>query len=108
TFDLTFQEDHKLVTDRFYGYVRHPAYTGSLLLVLGITFSHLTRGAWFVEMLPNPDLLRVICTTVWWCWCVSVGVSRAQAEDKQMHKQFGEEWEKYRDSVGWWFFPGVA
>ncbi|KAL0071299.1 hypothetical protein AAF712_001865 [Marasmius tenuissimus] len=107
TFDLTFQENHKLVTERFYGYVRHPAYTGSLLLVFGITFSHLTEGSWFVESLPIPKALRLICTATWWCWCFSVGISRAQAEDAQMQKQFGEVWETYRDNVGWWFFPGV-
>ncbi|KAL0566840.1 hypothetical protein V5O48_015165, partial [Marasmius crinis-equi] len=109
TFDLTLHEDHKLITNRFYGYVRHPSYTGSLLLVLGITFAHLTESSWFVGS-SNPlaaTVFRLLVTGAWWAWCLSVGISRAQAEDKQMHKVFGEEWERYRDRVWWWFFPGL-
>lgn len=30
TFDLTVHPQHKLITSRFYAFVRHPAYTGSL------------------------------------------------------------------------------
>lgn len=49
TFDLTILPEHKLITRRFYGYVRHPSYTGSMLLVAGLTFSHLTKGSWLTE-----------------------------------------------------------
>ncbi|KAJ8089712.1 hypothetical protein PM082_014980 [Marasmius tenuissimus] len=109
TFDLTVHEDHRLVTERFYGYVRHPSYTGSLLLVLGITLAHLTEGSWFIGASNSSGglALRLLGTGVWWVYCLSVGISRARAEDKQMHKSFGEEWERYRDRVWWWFLPGL-
>lgn len=42
----------------------------------------------------------------WWCWTLTVGVSRAEAEDKQMRKLFKEEWEAYAVNVPWWFLPG--
>lgn len=108
TFDLTLLPEHKLVTSRLYSYVRHPAYTGSLLLVSGLAFSHLTSGSWMTEcgLLQIPGSSAVIWA-VWWLWTFSVGVSRAEAEDRQMQKTFKDEWEAYAANVHWWFFPGL-
>ncbi|KAJ2924921.1 hypothetical protein H1R20_g12168, partial [Candolleomyces eurysporus] len=108
TFDLTVHPQHKLVTHRFYAYVRHPAYTGSLLLVFGLAFSHLTRGSWMTECGPlRPTGSAVVVWAVWWLWTLCVGISRADAEDKQMKKLFQKEWEQYAREVQWWFFPGL-
>ncbi|KAF6742925.1 hypothetical protein DFP72DRAFT_1178665 [Ephemerocybe angulata] len=128
TFDLSTHPHHKLVTNRFYSYVRHPAYTGSLLLVFGLAFSHLTRGAFWVEcglgisgsgasglggggFEGGSGLLggarAIAMWGVWWAWTLCVGVSRADAEDRQMRVMFKEEWEAYARAVPWWFFPGV-
>ncbi|KAK7027454.1 hypothetical protein VNI00_015199 [Paramarasmius palmivorus] len=109
TFDLTIHRDHKLITNRFYAYVRHPAYTGSILLVAGITFSHFTQGSWMTECGPlRWRSLAMIIWVAWWCWVLAVGISRVQAEDAQMKKTFGQEWERYAMDVPWWFFPGIA
>ncbi|PFH45538.1 hypothetical protein AMATHDRAFT_200517 [Amanita thiersii Skay4041] len=108
TFDLTIHPQHKLITARFYGYVRHPAYTGSLLLVAGIAFSHLTHGGWLTECGPlRPRGTAGILWGVWWIWTLAVGVSRAYAEDRQMRKLFQDEWDAYAANVPWWFFPGI-
>ncbi|KAF8624983.1 hypothetical protein AX15_005616 [Amanita polypyramis BW_CC] len=108
TFDLTVHPQHRLITKRFYAYVRHPAYTGSLLLVAGIAFAHLSEGGWLTECgplrLPGSALIVWI---FWWAWTLSVGVSRAIAEDKQMRKLFQDEWDRYAVDVPWWFFPGI-
>jgi len=108
TFDLTIHPEHRLVTTRFYAYVRHPAYTGSLLLVFGLAFSHLTRGSWMTEcgLLRNEGASLVVWA-VWWVWTFCVGISRADAEDKEMQKLFKEKWERYAAAVPWWFFPGL-
>ncbi|ESK84341.1 hypothetical protein Moror_10201 [Moniliophthora roreri MCA 2997] len=109
TFDLTVHSDHKLITDRFYGYVRHPAYTGSLLLVAGITFSHFTEGSWLTECGPlqSPMVVSVVWAA-WWAWVVAVALSRVKAEDTEMKKRFSQQWEEYAIEVPWWFFPGIA
>lgn len=44
---------------------------------------------------------------LWWAWTFCVGVSRAQAEDRQMKKLFKDEWDVYAVNVPWWFFPGI-
>lgn len=108
TFDLTIHPEHKLVTSRFYAYVRHPAYTGSLLLVFGLAFSHLTRGSWMTECGPlRTPGSAVVVWALWWLWTLCVGISRADAEDRQMQKLFKDEWNSYAASVQWWFLPGL-
>ncbi|RDB16427.1 putative protein-S-isoprenylcysteine O-methyltransferase [Hypsizygus marmoreus] len=108
TFDLTVHPEHMLVTSRFYAYVRHPAYTGSILIIAGLAFSHLTQGAWMTSCGPlRVPGMAIVVWVMWWAWTLSVGLSRAQAEDKQMRKLFGQEWETYAAQVPWWFFPGI-
>ncbi|KAF8074187.1 hypothetical protein FPV67DRAFT_1666898 [Lyophyllum atratum] len=108
TFDLTIHPAHVLVTQRFYAYVRHPAYTGSMLVVMGLAFSHLSSGAWMTACGPLriPGSAGLVWAT-WWAWTLCVGLSRAQAEDAQMKKLFKQEWEAYAAQVPWWFFPGI-
>ncbi|KAE9406831.1 hypothetical protein BT96DRAFT_954682 [Gymnopus androsaceus JB14] len=109
TFDLTVHPAHKLITSRFYSWVRHPAYTGSMLLVAGLAFSHLTEGSWLTECGPlRSSGSAIVVWAAWWVWTLAVGISRAEAEDKQMQKLFPDEWEKYATNVPWWFFPGLA
>ena len=108
TFDLTVHPNHHLVTSRFYAYVRHPAYTGSILIVAGLAFSHFTAGSWLTTCGPlRIPGTAVVIWTLWWAWTLCVGFSRAEAEDRQMHKLFKAEWEAYATRVPWWFFPGL-
>jgi protein-S-isoprenylcysteine O-methyltransferase Ste14 len=114
TFHLTVLPDHKLTTNRFYAHVRHPSYTGSMLLVVGLTLSHLAPGcgSWLAERLralsgSSGTYVAVGLAALWWAWTLAVGVSRAQAEDKEMKKLFAEEWDVWAARVPWWFFPGL-
>ncbi|KAJ7046900.1 hypothetical protein C8F04DRAFT_1062108 [Mycena alexandri] len=109
TFDLTIHPEHKLVTDRgFYRYVRHPAYTGSLLITAGLSLSHMTKGNWSTECGP----LLIPCSgfiigSSWFLWTLAVGLSRVDAEDKEMRKLFPQEWDAWAFNVPWWFLPGL-
>ncbi|THH16709.1 hypothetical protein EW146_g3979 [Bondarzewia mesenterica] len=109
TFDLAVLEGHKLVTSGPYAYVRHPSYCGSLLLVFGLPLSQFTRGSCLVEggLLDPRGVFIVLLWASWWIWAVAVAVRRAYAEDEEMKKQFGKEWEGYAARVRWWFFPGL-
>lgn len=108
TFDLTIHPNHTLVTRRLYSYVRHPAYTGSMLVVAGLAFSHLSEGAWLTSCGPLrlPGSAPLVWIT-WWAWTLCVGISRARAEDNQMKKLFKQEWTQYSINTPWWFLPGV-
>lgn len=107
TFDLTMYPEHKLVTSGFYKYVRHPAYTGSLLLVAGIACSHLTPGSWVIECGILGPVSSALLGATWWVWALSVGVSRAYAEDGELRKLSASEWDAYAAEVKFWFVPGL-
>jgi len=42
---VAFKEDHELITTGLYQYIRHPIYTGMLLMILGTALSLATLGA---------------------------------------------------------------
>ncbi|KAI6030602.1 hypothetical protein F5J12DRAFT_714139 [Pisolithus orientalis] len=106
TFDLTIHPDHKLITSGPYSYVRHPAYTGSLLLLIGVTFSHLTAGSLVVEYLFGSDG-AVLVWAIWWIWTIAVAQSRVVAEDQELQKRVGSEWDVYAAKVKYRLIPGV-
>jgi protein-S-isoprenylcysteine O-methyltransferase Ste14 len=113
TFDLCIKPEHRLVTSGPYSFVRHPSYLGSLCLTAGLTFAGLTRGSWIIECAVGPHradaMFATQCAWIsWWVYTGGVGYTRAVAEDEQMRKRFGEEWERYAMKVRYWFVPGLV
>ncbi|KAJ7685295.1 hypothetical protein DFH06DRAFT_1028839 [Mycena polygramma] len=108
TFDLTISPNHRLITDGFYQYVRHPAYTGSLLITAGLCLTHMTYGNWPTECGPLlVPFSGLVVGVLWFSWTLAVGLSRVTAEDKQMRKLFPREWDAWAANVPWWFLPGL-
>ncbi|KAJ7737561.1 hypothetical protein B0H16DRAFT_1808540 [Mycena metata] len=109
TFDLTIHPQHRLVTSGLYAYVRHPAYTGSLMIIAGLAFSHLSPSSWLWECGPLhlAPLSGLIIGAIWWLWTLGIGLSRVEAEDKQMRALFPDEWDAYAERAPCWFIPGV-
>ncbi|KAJ6461932.1 hypothetical protein C8R47DRAFT_1159025 [Mycena vitilis] len=119
TFDLTILPSHRLVTSGLYAWVRHPAYTGSLTIVAGLAFSHLSPGSWLYTValqslftaahVPGWTPWGALALgAVWWLWTLGIGLSRVEAEDRQMRALFREEWDAYALRVPCWFIPGVV
>ena len=72
----------KLVTTGIYAHIRHPQYTGFLLLTLGMNLEWTT-----------------IFTLLLWPVLVFVYYRLAKTEDKEVEEQFGEEFLKYKQRV---------
>jgi protein-S-isoprenylcysteine O-methyltransferase Ste14 len=72
----------KLVTTGIYAHIRHPQYTGFLLLTLGMNLEWTT-----------------IFTFLLWPVLVFVYYRLAKTEDKEVEEQFGEEFRKYKQTV---------
>ncbi|KAM6504224.1 hypothetical protein JOM56_001167 [Amanita muscaria] len=108
TFEVTIQENHKLITDGPYGIVRHPAYAGSIIGYLGTMLYFLGPGSlqratmtsaassYFWSMLPVGLVLVIILH-----W------RRADEEDKLIKNQFGEEWGKWAKKVPYKLYPYI-
>jgi protein-S-isoprenylcysteine O-methyltransferase Ste14 len=111
TFEISIQDSHKLIRAGPYGYVRHPAYIGQILVIYGSYLMHLARGGWVREC-------GVMDTTVGFWLVVSYlglsGVSsvslwrRGALEDVELKKAFGAEWISYSKEVPYRLIPGVV
>jgi protein-S-isoprenylcysteine O-methyltransferase Ste14 len=76
--DVTLQERHHLVTDGPYRLMRHPRYSGGILLALGLS---LTFDSW----------IGLIVSVVF----VAIILFRIRDEEALMQREFGDEWDDY-------------
>lgn len=75
---VTIQEEHKLVTDGPYRYMRHPRYSGIIFWVFGVALVFLSIPALVLAVLMSALMLI-----------------RIPKEEKILHEEFGKEWEDY-------------
>jgi protein-S-isoprenylcysteine O-methyltransferase Ste14 len=71
-----------VITSGLYAHVRHPQYLGGMLSHIGITF--LISGLYSLFVTPFMILLNVL-----FCW----------KEEKELAREFGEEFENYKKKV---------
>jgi hypothetical protein len=76
-------KNKQLATDGPYSLVRHPLYTGNLLMVIGFTFA---SGQWWT--IPVSALF-------WWFYYPPA----IEYEDRKLRDIFGEEWEQWSQTV---------
>jgi len=77
-------EDHVLISDGPYGFIRHPMYLGIQVAAFGGIF--LYRNWTFVFLFSNFLFL----------------IFRAQREEEALALEFGEQWEAYRRRIPAW------
>lgn len=76
--EVTIQKDHRLITAGPYRWIRHPRYLGAALLSLGLS---LAFRSW-VGLAAGLLVLGVL-------------LFRIHDEEALLHREFGEEWERY-------------
>jgi len=109
TFEVTIMHQHKLITSGPYAYIRHPAYTGAVLILLGAAATCLSPSSYIVAcgVMRTPARWWVYA----WAGCAAYAavslLRRGRVEDEGLRGTFGEEWERYREDVPWRFVPGV-
>lgn len=91
THNVTTTEEQHLMHTGFYRFVRNPAYSGSILSLLGISFVF-------------RHILGFICVLVICFICYGV---RIRVEETALEKQFGEEFEDYCAHTRYRLFPGI-
>ena len=75
---VTIQEEHKLVTDGPYRYMRHPRYSGIIQWIFGVALIFLSIAGLVLAVLMSALMLL-----------------RIPKEEKMLHEEFGKEWEDY-------------
>jgi protein-S-isoprenylcysteine O-methyltransferase Ste14 len=76
-------KNKQLATDGPYSLVRHPLYTGNLLLLIGFTFA---SGQWWA---------LIVSAGFWWFYYPAA----IEYEDRKLRGIFGGEWEQWSQSV---------
>ena len=75
---VTVQEEHELITDGPFRYMRHPRYSGIIQWIFGVALIFLSIiGLVLAVLISSLMLLRI------------------PKEEKMLHQEFGEEWEDY-------------
>lgn len=94
------------------------------MMIVGLALGTLERGGWIARCVV-PSLLRtlnvgggnvetlgavvrLLFAVLWLGWWSAVGALRCRAEDTQLKKLFGREWDEYAGRVRWWYVPGVV
>jgi len=104
SFQVELVPGHRLVKHGPYAIVRHPSYTGLVVIVLGFIMVNLTEGSLLYQMCGS-GLAKVAYALV-----AGLGIAagkRAQAEDGILKAEFGKEWEDWARAVRWKLFPGI-
>ncbi|KAG6910486.1 hypothetical protein DXG01_010411, partial [Tephrocybe rancida] len=110
TFEITVRDNHKLITSGPYGVVRHPAYTGSTTILIGLCCWYASRGSWIRESGTLHTAAGKACVGAFAAVYVKLLVSllqRMPEEDRLMKASFGSEWEEWARRVPYWLIPGI-
>ncbi|KAJ4487582.1 hypothetical protein J3R30DRAFT_3695139 [Lentinula aciculospora] len=111
TFELAIRSSHKLITQGPYSYVRHPAYTGLVMTMLGESIIQFGSGSWLRECGWAGFLgFKAYAITLIVQICMisfSVATKRARNEDKALQERFGEEWHAWARKTPYLLIPYV-
>ena len=109
-FEASIQEDHELIVSGPYSIVRHPSYTGLILIFCGWIPWTLSKGSWIMESgLWNTMLGRVLVMMYFNLFVVVIffTTSRMSKEDAALRNQFGKKWDDWAKRVPYSILPGI-
>ncbi|KZT18362.1 hypothetical protein NEOLEDRAFT_1103554 [Neolentinus lepideus HHB14362 ss-1] len=110
TYQLSFREDQKLVTDGPYAWVRHPSYSAFVVAFTGICLCWFSEGSWLRECGILDTLVGkavVALSLIGGLGLDYVCLFRPKSEDVAMRKQFGEQWDEWAKKVPYRLFPYI-
>lgn len=110
TFELTILRGHKLITSGPYSFVRHPGYTASVLMALGVLMMVFDSHGYVRQCGVIDTSARWVLVSYLWMqgYTVMSLLPRGRVEDERLKKEFGMSWEGYRQEVPYRFIPGIV
>lgn len=109
TFEVAIRQDHQLVTEGPYRYVRHPSYTGVAGTLIGASMVLFSRGTWLREcgVFQRSVLPLVLLWIVKCSYALLSTYRRLSTEDDELKKKFGSAWDVYAERVPYRLVPGL-
>jgi protein-S-isoprenylcysteine O-methyltransferase Ste14 len=110
-FEVSIQKGHELIVSGPYSVVRHPSYTGMMLVLGGLFPWHLSEGSWIMESGLWNTLLGKSLVVIYFIVFNIIGfkflLARMPTEDIALRNQFGTKWDDWAKSVPYSIFPGI-
>jgi len=110
TWEMSLKKDQYLVTTGPYSYVRHPSYTGMLLVTIGTVLYQLSHGSWLYETGWLEVISVKFFVVVWLAYIACVpGMMfyRVFTEDQVLRGEFPAEWEAWAKKTPYRIIPFV-
>ncbi|KZF26221.1 hypothetical protein L228DRAFT_242657 [Xylona heveae TC161] len=109
TFELA-KPKKGLITSGVYRYIRHPSYTGAILLsvtCVGLVFrSDGVSACWLEPGAGARGVITAVLSAVSLLGLIVFLPMRLRDEEQMMHWEFGKEWEEYSRRT-WRLIPGI-
>ncbi|KIK61768.1 hypothetical protein GYMLUDRAFT_42811 [Collybiopsis luxurians FD-317 M1] len=108
TFEVSVQKDHKLITTGPYRIIRHPSYTGMLMLCAGVLIwqggpHSWTRQSGVLDSYGGKAI--AIAYIVWSIALMYASIIRTKTEDSILSNEFGDQWKQWADKVPYLLLP---
>ena len=111
TYEITVRKNHKLITRGLYSWVRHPSYSGLIVIDVGLALSLAIHGSWVRE--------SDMSSTTWGQVLVGSQIAliviqitaiflRMDIEDAALRKTFPAEWNEWAERVAYRLVPGIV
>jgi len=111
TFEMSVRSGHKLITDGPYAYVRHPAYSGLVLTMLGEAVVQFGKGSWLRECgwmgTVVGQIYFVVLIVPMMLISYSVSTRRLWNEERALRDRFEDDWEKWAKDTPYKMIPFV-
>lgn len=110
TWEMSIQDNHKLLTTGPYAIVRHPSYLGLTLLAIGNILTVHGPGSWLMEcgfMGGVADKALKVMIPAYWSMIVMMLWGRMNREDAILEEQFGHEWRAWARRTPYQIVPFV-
>jgi len=110
TFEMSIRKGHVLITTGPYAYVRHPAYTGLIMTMLGEAIIQWGAGSWlrecgWMELAVTKAYLILLIVLI---LLISFSATRrGWNEDKILKERFGDAWVKWAKETPYKMIPSV-
>ena len=110
TFELTIQDEHKLITSGPYAIVRHPSYLGLFAFYSGSAICMFGPGSFWSAAGMWGTLPGMVFGGYYAIYMVYVGIAlfaRAAKEDEVLRKEFNDQWVSWSKKTPYRLIPFV-